>query len=153
MTKKNDGLSSAARVTLHACLHDVQMLMGSPVQNSILMNAALARLNEELFHKSGTTRVAWVVLTRQSVAAGDRGKVGTVFGIALFTADRKVAENPAVLWTTTARAAFGYIFEQRGFDVLPYRDSFGDRLPEQRKRVPMAVFEDGCGVKFTTVLT
>lgn len=148
MTKKDERSTTG----LHDGLRDVQGAMGSPTQDRAAMNAALARLNEALFHTSGTTRVAWVVLTRSSVSAGDRGKVGDVIGIALFTADRKVAENPAVLWTTTARAAFGYIFEQRGFDVLPHRDSFGDRLPEQRKRVPMAVVEDGWGVKFTTVL-
>lgn len=148
MTKKDEHTT----IGLHDGLRDVQGAMGSPVQNVFLMNAALAHLNEALFRQAGTTRIAWVVLTRQGESAGERGKVGDVIGIALFTADRKVAENPTCLWTTTARAAFMYIFEQRGFDVVPHRDNYGDRLPEQRTRVPLTVFEGRWGVKFTTVL-
>lgn len=148
MTKKDDHTAAS----LHDSLETVQDLLGMVTAQVPERNAALAQLNEALFRQAGTTRVAWVVLTRHGVSAGDRGKVGDVIGIALFTADRKVAENPACLWTTTARAAFMFIFEQRGFDVVPHRDTFSDRVPEQRKRVPLTVFEDGWGVKFTTVL-
>lgn len=144
MTKKEEHSTDG----LYDGLRDVQGAIRSHTQDRAAMNAALTRLNETLFREIGTTRVAWVVQTRPTI---DRD-IGDVIGIALFTANRRIAENPAILWTTVTREAFEYIFEQRGFDVLPHRDRCGNRPSEQRARVPMALFEVGWGVKFTTVL-
>lgn len=137
---------------LHDALHNVQQAMASPASTYAELNAVMAVLNEALFQQTGATRVAYVVLAVPQPDNGYEGRIRDIVGLALFTAERRIAENPAIVWPTSARSTFDFIFEHRGFFVVPHRDRLGDRPPTNRKRTSLQDFQDGWGVDFRTVL-